>query len=120
MLERPLRPDEVPLDDLERAFRETAGPADPAAAAAARSQPRGEAEDGSPQPDRAGAREKDDDKLDKAVASQSIRVNVETLEKLMTMGSELVLTRNKLLEIVSPHEESDLKALRNSLRSFWP
>jgi len=110
VLERPLRPGEVPLDDLERAFRETAGPADPAAAAAARSQPRGEAEDGSPQPDRAGAREKDDDKLDKAVASQSIRVNVETLEKLMTMVSELVLTRNQLLEIVRRHEESEFKA----------
>ena len=33
------------------------------------------------------------------VANQSIRVNVDTLEHLMTMVSELVLTRNQLLEI---------------------
>src|SRR6266496_3502214 len=33
VLERPLRPGEVPLDEVERAFRETAGPADLAAAA---------------------------------------------------------------------------------------
>jgi two-component system chemotaxis sensor kinase CheA len=32
-------------------------------------------------------------------ANQSIRVNVDTLEHLMTMVSELVLTRNQLLEI---------------------
>jgi len=108
VLERPLRPGEVPLDDLERVFRETAGPADPAAAAGARAQPR-EAQDRSLQPEHAGAREKDDDKLDKAIASQSIRVNVETLEKLMTMVSELVLTRNQLLEIVRRHEESEFK-----------
>jgi len=43
------------------------------------------------------------------VASQSIRVHVETLEKLMTMVSELVLTRNQLLEIVRQHEESEFK-----------
>jgi two-component system, chemotaxis family, sensor kinase CheA len=107
VLERPLRPGEVSLDDLKRTFRETAGPAGSAAAADARAQPR-EAEDGSLQPDRTGAHEKDDG-LDKAVASQSIRVNVEALEKLMTMVSELVLTRNQLLEIVRRHEESEFK-----------
>ena len=35
-----------------------------------------------------------------AVAAQSIRVNVELLEKLMTLVSELVLTRNQLLQIL--------------------
>jgi two-component system chemotaxis sensor kinase CheA len=110
VLERPLRPGEVPLDDIERAFRETPGPAASAAAAAARRQSRGEAEDKPLQPDRAAARDKDEDNLDKAVASQSIRVNVETLEKLMTMVSELVLTRNQLLEIVRRHEESEFKS----------
>ena len=35
------------------------------------------------------------------VANQSIRVNVDTLEHLMTMVSELVLTRNQLLEIAA-------------------
>ena len=33
------------------------------------------------------------------VANQSIRVNVDTLENLMTMVTELVLTRNQLLQI---------------------
>ena len=43
------------------------------------------------------------------VANQSIRVNVDTLEQLMTMVSELVLTRNQLLEIVRRHEDSEFK-----------
>src|SRR6185312_14795378 len=42
-------------------------------------------------------------------ANQSIRVTVDTLEQLMTMVSELVLTRNQLLEIVRRHEESEIK-----------
>ncbi|MFC0217204.1 chemotaxis protein CheW [Pseudochelatococcus lubricantis] len=42
-------------------------------------------------------------------AAQSIRVNVETLEQLMTMVSELVLTRNQLLELVRRQEESEFK-----------
>src|SRR5689334_12289579 len=42
-------------------------------------------------------------------ANQSIRVSVDTLEHLMTMVSELVLTRNQLLEIVRRHEESEFK-----------
>ena len=55
---------------------------------------------------RAGS--KDDDGRRKA-ASQSIRVSVDTLEHLMTMVSELVLTRNQLLEISRRHEESEFK-----------
>ncbi len=43
------------------------------------------------------------------VASHSIRVNVETLDHLMTTVSELVLTRNQLLEIVRRHGDSDFK-----------
>src|SRR5579863_6711804 len=43
------------------------------------------------------------------VASHSIRVTVETLDHLMTTVSELVLTRNQLLEIVRRHEDSDFK-----------
>ena len=43
------------------------------------------------------------------VANQSIRVNVDTLEHLMTMVSELVLTRNQLLEIARRHEDSEFK-----------
>jgi two-component system, chemotaxis family, sensor kinase CheA len=43
------------------------------------------------------------------IANHSIRVNVDTLDHLMTTVSELVLTRNQLLEIVRRHEESDFK-----------
>jgi two-component system, chemotaxis family, sensor kinase CheA len=43
------------------------------------------------------------------IAGHSIRVHVETLDHLMTTVSELVLTRNQLLEIVRRHEDSDFK-----------
>jgi two-component system, chemotaxis family, sensor kinase CheA len=90
-LERPLRPGEVSLDDLERAFRgtEAEAPAKPATAV----------------PADVGAQDDDGGKA----ASQSIRVTVDTLEQLMTRVSELVLTRNQLLEIVRRHEDSEFK-----------
>ena len=44
-----------------------------------------------------------------AAKAQTIRVNVDTLEHLMTMVSELVLTRNQLLEIARRHEDSSYK-----------
>ena len=93
-LERPLQPDEDTLDDLERAFRET--PVDPPAVKPAK-----------PAPAPADAPARDDDGTKNA--NQSIRVTVDTLEQLMTMVSELVLTRNQLLEIVRRHEESEFK-----------
>jgi two-component system chemotaxis sensor kinase CheA len=43
------------------------------------------------------------------LANHSIRVNVDTLDHLMTTVSELVLTRNQLLEIVRRYEDSDFK-----------
>ncbi|HET8728199.1 MAG TPA: chemotaxis protein CheW [Alphaproteobacteria bacterium] len=45
-----------------------------------------------------------------AVANQSIRVNVDLLENLMTMVSELVLTRNQLMQILRSQKESDFAA----------
>ena len=90
VLERPLRPGEDSLDDLERAFRET--PVDPPAPKPAKPAPAEPAKD-------------DPTKI----ANQSIRVTVDTLEHLMTMVSELVLTRNQLLEIVRRHEDSEFK-----------
>ncbi len=42
-----------------------------------------------------------------AVAGHSIRVNVDLLENLMTMVSELVLTRNQLLQILRNQKDSD-------------
>lgn len=41
--------------------------------------------------------------------SATLRVNVDTLEHLMTMVSELVLTRNQLLDIARRQSESELK-----------
>lgn len=44
---------------------------------------------------------------DSAIANQSIRVNVELLENLMTMVSELVLTRNQVLQILRSQKDSE-------------
>lgn len=43
-------------------------------------------------------------------SSASLRVNVDTIEHLMTMVSELVLTRNQLLEVARRQEDAGLKA----------
>src|SRR5713101_570410 len=42
-----------------------------------------------------------------AIAGQSIRVNVDLLENLMTMVSELVLTRNQLMQILRSQKDSE-------------
>ncbi|WOH82077.1 hybrid sensor histidine kinase/response regulator [Bradyrhizobium sp. BEA-2-5] len=108
-LERPLRPGEVSLDELERAFRETetevAAPAPAAKPAAAA--PAAEPAEPAKKPARKAAGE-DVQEGDK-IANQSIRVNVDTLEHLMTMVSELVLTRNQLLEISRRNEDTEFK-----------
>src|SRR5437764_12814983 len=110
-LERPLRPGEVSLDELERAFRETATEVAPAAPKPAAPAPVAEAE--APKEKKArkpaiAAAEGDVAESDK-IANQSIRVNVDTLEHLMTMVSELVLTRNQLLEISRRNEDTEFK-----------
>jgi two-component system chemotaxis sensor kinase CheA len=96
-LERPLRPGEVSLDELERAFREAPGPEpEPSKQTAARARA-------------ASGQKPKDEENDSRLAHQSIRVNVDTLEQLMTMVSELVLTRNQLLEMVRRHDDSEFK-----------
>jgi two-component system chemotaxis sensor kinase CheA len=45
-----------------------------------------------------------------ALANQSIRVGVDLLENLMTMVSELVLTRNQLLQILRSQKDSEFAA----------
>src|SRR5262249_9211600 len=62
-----------------------------------------------PESDKPAAEKDEDDKADAKLANQSIRVNVDTLESLMTMVSELVLTRNQLLDIVRRHDDSEFK-----------
>ncbi|HVQ69081.1 MAG TPA: chemotaxis protein CheA, partial [Bradyrhizobium sp.] len=123
VLERPLRPGEVSLDDLERAFRETeteaaptpvakqAAPAAPVAKPAAAPEVKEaikETAKAKPVKKAVAADAGDVQEADK-IANQSIRVNVDTLEHLMTMVSELVLTRNQLLEISRRNEDTEFK-----------
>jgi two-component system chemotaxis sensor kinase CheA len=118
-LERELRPGEVSLDELERAFRETemeiaAPPLAPVEQPVAKAEaPKAEAPKAeAPKAAKPGAKkpviENETTEGDK-IANQSIRVNVDTLEHLMTMVSELVLTRNQLLEISRRNEDSEFK-----------
>ncbi len=125
-LERELRPGEVSLDDLERAFQETeteihpviaapaiapvaAAPAPAAPAPVAEQKPAAPAAAAKPAAKKKTAVEVDHPEGADKVANQSIRVNVDTLEHLMTMVSELVLTRNQLLEISRRHEDTEFK-----------
>jgi two-component system chemotaxis sensor kinase CheA len=109
VLERPLRPGEVSLDELERAFRETEAevksppaPVQQAAPVKAADKPAAN------KPAKKTVVENDAAEADR-VSNQSIRVNVDTLEHLMTMVSELVLTRNQLLEISRRNEDTEFK-----------
>ena len=113
VLERELKPGEVSLEELERVFQETPGfdfgdpePAVAEAKPASEAKPAKDVSPGkkTPSPRNNGG------KGERAVKTQSIRVNVETLEHLMTMVSELVLTRNQLLEMVRRMEDSEFKA----------
>jgi two-component system chemotaxis sensor kinase CheA len=125
-IERPLRPGEVSLDELERAFRETDIEVEVAESAENEAQDEQPEEIEAPAPAAAKAPEKSAEAKPAAkakpsseggekkasgggVSNQSIRVAVDTLEHLMTMVSELVLTRNQLLEIVRRHEDSEFK-----------
>jgi two-component system chemotaxis sensor kinase CheA len=120
-LERELRPGEVSLDELERAFRETeteisAPPLvpveQPAPIAEAPKPVAAKPVVAKPAAAKASPKkpviENETAESDK-IANQSIRVNVDTLEHLMTMVSELVLTRNQLLEISRRNEDSEFK-----------
>lgn len=122
VLERELKPGEVSLDDLERAFQEAEGPDDmtsepeepvepePASAAeTVAAAPVEEVSEPVPAVQADAASAEAGEKKEKSVQSQSIRVNVDTLETLMTMVSELVLTRNQLLEMVRRLNDSEFK-----------
>lgn len=115
-LERELRPGEVSLDELERAFRETeteisapplAPVEQPAPIVEAPKPVAAKPAAAKPSPKKPVI-ENETAESDK-IANQSIRVNVDTLEHLMTMVSELVLTRNQLLEISRRNEDSEFK-----------
>jgi len=140
-LSRELKPGEVSLDELERVFQETAGPvlddAEPVVEAVAEAEAEVEpvaeveaeieaapkSEDAvvakSPDAAKADTAAKSGDRKDAGggVKTQSIRVNVETLEQLMTIVSELVLTRNQLLEMARRLDDSEFKVPLQRLSS---
>ena len=98
---RYLRPGEVSLADLEAAFKAAEGPeaqsAKPVAAVPAAAAPVAVAADS-------------DDEKKGGIGANSIRVNVNVLESLMTMVSELVLTRNQLMQMLRTSNDSEFKA----------
>jgi two-component system, chemotaxis family, sensor kinase CheA len=102
VLERALRPGEVSLDELERVFRATE----------AETEKKSKLEISKPQQLEAPVLAEASMQIN-APASQirqhSIRVPIERLEHLMTMVSELVLTRNQLLEIARRDNDSRFK-----------
>jgi len=124
-LGRPLMPGEVSLDELERVFQETAAEPEEEDDPVAQAEPEPEPE---PEPAVAGsdivpakpadtkpaakAEEKksaEGGQKESQVSSQTIRVSVDLLENLMTMVSELVLTRNQLLQIVRNYKDSEFQ-----------
>ncbi|HVP84979.1 MAG TPA: chemotaxis protein CheW [Rhizomicrobium sp.] len=62
-----------------------------------------------PEPKQPVAQKEATDPKEPALASSSIRVNVDTIENLMTLISELVLTRNQLLQLQRAQKGSEFK-----------
>lgn len=105
-------PGEVTLDELEAAFQSAPGPDEANEAEEAPAEEAAAPEE-APAPEEvaeetpaAVADEKPDEKKPEAakkesnLANQSIRVSVQVLEDLMNMVSELVLTRNQLMQLM--------------------
>ena len=104
MLGRALKPGEVSLEELEAAFAAAPGPEEteePETAPVAKA-------DAKPATAKAAASTANvmDDAGSKA-ANQTIRVSVDLLENLMNLVSELVLTRNQLLQTARRHENNE-------------
>ena len=95
------------LDALEAAFQNAPGPEELNAGATpiATEPPKAEPATPAPANETAPAEVKE-----KTVSSQTLRVSVDVLENLMTMVSELVLTRNQLLQILRHVSESEFSA----------
>jgi two-component system, chemotaxis family, sensor kinase CheA len=88
-------PPDEPAAEIPSPAEPAAAPAVPAKAPAA--------------PAKAPAAAKTAGKGESSIAQQTIRVNVDLLENLMTMVSELVLTRNQLMQMVRKYEDSEFK-----------
>ncbi|WP_135075953.1 chemotaxis protein CheW [Terasakiella sp. SH-1] len=89
--------------DAEKAAEAPAAP--PAPAAQVPAAPKEEKKE----PAKAAEAKKTVGAAKESVANQTIRVNVELLENLMTLVSELVLTRNQLLQMVRGSDDSVFK-----------
>jgi two-component system chemotaxis sensor kinase CheA len=102
------------IEQLNRQMQTDATRQQPAARAEAAAQPQpaprvqDDSKPSTPVRDKPAAERSDDERGERGVG-HSIRVHVDTLDHLMTTVSELVLTRNQLLEIVRRHEDSDFK-----------
>ncbi len=112
VLERELRPGEVSLDDLEKAFRDATS--DDSELGSGVLVKAGLLNDEAFNTAALEASHTDDfigenAALESALRNRTIRVPVDTLEHLMTMVSELVLTRNQLLEIARRDQDSAFK-----------
>ena len=125
-LDRPLRPGEVSLDELEAAFLAAEAPdwmSDPEPEPAVEAQAEAPKAEAKPEPKvevpvtaapKAEPVEAPSGALAAALGeenggiatTQSIRVSVDVLEGLMTLVSEMVLTRNQLLQISRNREDS--------------
>jgi two-component system chemotaxis sensor kinase CheA len=89
--------------------KDPAGDAAPPSKAAPKSGPETPPAAAAPQKPSAADTEKNLPK-ESSVAAQSIRVNVEVLEDLMTLVSEMVLTRNQLIQMVRGQDDSEFTA----------
>jgi len=111
-------PTDATLEELERAWREAPGPdtepaplsvPEPEIPAAAADDDRLSRKADPVRSDPVGAGAVEPGGADWVARSQTVRVSVDTLEHLMTTVSELVLTRNQLLDLVRHTEESEFK-----------
>ncbi len=112
-LDRELRPGEVSLADLERAFMEADGP--DLEQLAVEAEQIKQAEEARKKEE--AEKESNKPSVEVSLVSQSIRVNVDVLEDLMTMVSELVLTRNQLLQMVRHMGDTEIKVPLQRLSS---
>ncbi len=98
-LSRELRPGEVSMAELEAAFQSAEAPQTEAVKTEAQKAVPVEAK----KPEAAKA------EAQSAASSQTVRVSLDVLENLMTMVSELVLTRNQLMQLARNNEENEFK-----------
>jgi two-component system, chemotaxis family, sensor kinase CheA len=106
--QEPAGSDDDLIDRLGRLTREANSAPQPEPPAESRKPDKPDKPEKPDKPDKAVPERAEEERGDR-LSNHSIRVSVDTLDHLMTTVSELVLTRNQLLEIVRRNEESDFK-----------